>query len=107
MIDDCGGQWDPGWEFSPFDAEAEPEDLAYMELLLSSATEDFRHDDCKEGVRLDPLRAYGVPVDGSIFSDGADKQSDGPQEPECGCCDMPLDEYDPSQNAGSGDSEEK
>lgn len=63
-----------------------------MEVALSETTEAVA---CQSGgVFLEPLLAYGVPVNGSLaFAE--EYGHEGPQEPEPGCCDMPMDEYDP------------
>ena len=60
-------------EISPFDADAEPDDLASMELALSETTED----------------------DTKLTGEEQDECCGWPPKDEDGCCDMPLEEYDP------------
>jgi len=61
---------------SPFDAEAEPEDLAAMEMKLSETTED----------------------DTKLTGEEQDECCGWPPKDEDGCCDMPLEEYDPEMS---------
>ena len=65
--------------------------MAALELKLSETTEAG----LAFGVILDPLLAYGVPVDGALASGSCVYGPEGPQEPEPGCCDMSVEEYDP------------
>ena len=56
--------FDDDREFSPFDAEAEPDDLAAMEAALSETTEEGCCDMPPE--QYDPLKADGIPQDGAL-----------------------------------------
>lgn len=66
-------------EISPYDAEAEPEDLAAMEIKLSETTEDDTKLTAEE---QDELCGEGL-------------QEPSGYPPEGGCCDMSPEQYDP------------
>ena len=66
-------------EISPYDAEAEPEDLAAMEIKLSETTEDDTKLTAEE---QDELCGEGL-------------QEPSGYPPEGGCCDISPEQYDP------------
>ncbi len=77
--------------------------MAALELKMSETTEAGLAFD----VILDPLPpACGVPVDGALASGSCVYVPEGPQEPEPGCCDMPVEEYDPGSMDLSEESAE-
>ena len=67
-----------------YDAE---EDMYAMELNLSQHSEDFNPDELGPGVRDEDVS--------KLTAEEQEELSEGPQEPEWACADMPLEQYDP------------
>lgn len=85
--DEIFGELDVADAISPYDAEAEPEDLEAMELNLSQHSEDFSPEEPGPGARDEDEK--------KLTAEEQDELCEGPQEPEWASADMPLEQYDP------------